>query len=456
MKNLILFIIFLSSLYAVTPFTAAFYQNGFFYTAKKDELSKRDLSKEILKVKLKDTFIRDIKAKDENIFLSADKNGILSFVKMDKNLNVVFSKEITKEGISFAFSFDLDDDGYIYLTGGTTADIGNINAGATDIFIMKLDKEANRIWTKQFGGENDEWGKKLILKEKYIYMALEIGESLHGGDFKGIRDIAFMKIDRSGETVFIKEFGTKKEDIAKDIKTDKNGNIYILGETWGKFANRENHGFSDLFLAKFDKNGNLLWIKEYGSPTPDTALNMQITDNFIYIGVKSTLFFDYVLSNTKAFLIKNTLDGKKIWTQPFNVDNLIKISLDKDRLYLIGDKIEEQKMEFLDRRALITRLYSVLYQREPKEHEIAFWEKKMKDIKSIRASAKYFFNSEEFSQRYGELSKIDFIKYSYRSLLNREPDHKGLRYWQKYQKDEIARGILYSKEFLDMQKGSVL
>jgi len=119
-------------------------------------------------------------------------------------------------------------------------------------------------------------------------------------------DIFIAKYDTSGNIIWAKRAGGIISDVSKSITTDNMGNIYISGSfnsysaTFGNIT-LSNSGNSDLFIAKYDNLGNVLWVKsamgtensfeQSNSITTDNLGNVYITGNF-----NANLYFDNTTS----------------------------------------------------------------------------------------------------------------------------------------------------------------
>jgi hypothetical protein len=87
-------------------------------------------------------------------------------------------------------------------------------------------------------------------------------------------DIFVVKYNRQGELVWAISFGSLGSDAGTDLWVDASGNVYVTGvfvaemdadpspAIWNLFAVDNN----DLFLSKFDSNGELQWAFNVGSP----------------------------------------------------------------------------------------------------------------------------------------------------------------------------------------------
>ncbi len=74
---------------------------------------------------------------------------------------------------------------------------------------------------------------------------------------------------------WVKQFGSAQIDYAKDLVTDASGNVYVAGTTHGaidaetQLVPNTSKGGTDAFVAKFDAQGVLLWVVQFGSDADD-------------------------------------------------------------------------------------------------------------------------------------------------------------------------------------------
>ncbi|HQG83598.1 MAG TPA: SBBP repeat-containing protein, partial [Syntrophales bacterium] len=71
----------------------------------------------------------------------------------------------------------------------------------------------------------------------------------------------------------VRQFGSDDYDYATKTVTDPEGNVYVAGMTTGVIdspgASNVNSGGADIFVAKFDPSGTLLWATQFGSSSED-------------------------------------------------------------------------------------------------------------------------------------------------------------------------------------------
>ncbi|MBL7910559.1 MAG: hypothetical protein JNJ41_05865 [Bacteroidia bacterium] len=119
----------------------------------------------------------------------------------------------------------------------------------------------------------------------------------------GLGDIFMIKYSPSGNVIWVKGIGGSDFDYVKSVSTDPSGNILITGYfnsptiTFGSFTltNSDNTGTSrDIFIAKFDPMGNVLWAKSAGGPLSDYGYSVDAD-------AMGTTVVGAFLSNTISF-----------------------------------------------------------------------------------------------------------------------------------------------------------
>jgi hypothetical protein len=104
----------------------------------------------------------------------------------------------------------------------------------------------------------------------------------------GTIDLYVTKYDQSATPVWAKSFsGTSNIMFPGGIVMDGAGNIYLAGSfSFGMTINGNNYysaGDKDGYLIKLDPNGNVIWVKAFGSATPQAFNGIAINGNKIYV-----------------------------------------------------------------------------------------------------------------------------------------------------------------------------
>ena len=170
-----------------------------------------------------------------------------------------------------------DSSANIYITGSTGGSLdGNTSLGQLDIFLTKFDSTGNKLFTRQIGTPFDDVGYAVAVDGSgNVYVTGSTGGSLPGKISAGQLDVFLAKFDPSGNLLFIQQFGTPFNDIGYGIALDGSGNVFITGSTGGSLGSTS-AGQLDVFLAKIDPSGNLLFIQQFGTPFSDIGYGIAL------------------------------------------------------------------------------------------------------------------------------------------------------------------------------------
>ncbi|MBA3662921.1 MAG: T9SS type A sorting domain-containing protein [Bacteroidetes bacterium] len=217
------------------------------------------------------------------------KDGFIA--KYSSSGNFIWVKDfflpITSEN---NYDMCLDSTGNIFLTGDfsgnpfITDSVQILSTGTRDGFIAKYDSEANLKWVKTIKGPGYEVPKCITInndKEIFVsgYYGSYSGTTLALFDSISIastvnNDIFICKYDSSGNCKWVKMAGSDGIDAAREIYAD-DSNVFITGY-FGKYGQgncnfegqilNSTSGYTpDMFLANYDTDGNLKWVKgSYG------------------------------------------------------------------------------------------------------------------------------------------------------------------------------------------------
>ena len=213
----------------------------------------------------------------------------------------------------------VDSIGNIYITGFTWGTLpGETNYGFDDIFLMKYDSHGTLVWTRQTGSPDwDDSNAIAIDRNDNIYVTGGTTGSFDGNPHNGQSDIYLVKFDTHGNKIWSRETGSPPTDIAHGMTTDSAGNIYLTGETDGDLDGNTSQGGRDIFLIKYDGNGNKIFTKQFGSASSDygTALACDSADNIYLTGITDgSLPGQASAGNIDMFLAKYDTSGNNIWT----------------------------------------------------------------------------------------------------------------------------------------------
>ncbi|MDN5217151.1 hypothetical protein QQ020_34080 [Fulvivirgaceae bacterium BMA12] len=194
------------------------------------------------------------------------------------------------------------DGGYILL--GSTTSFGN---GGSDIYLIKVDKFGNEMWSNTYGGPNDDEGKSIQITDDGGYAIL--------GDFQNTNnstDMYFLKVNAGGEVMFEYTFGNNTLDSnehGNEVQKTLDGGYILVGSTSN--PDRTETGPVDFYLVKTDANGIMEWQRTRGFEDSEEVGNSVVqidNDNYIVVGT------------TENARENDQQDGKNIFAYKINAN----------------------------------------------------------------------------------------------------------------------------------------
>jgi hypothetical protein len=244
----------------------------------------------------------------------------------------------------------VDASGNTYVTGyfNTTATfigtptVALTSAGNNDIFLAKFDASGNVLWAVKAGGKLADISNSINIDasgNSYITGVFTDTATFYGSSnvqliSNGGLDIFIAKYDPTGNVLWAKKAGGYGSEVAFKIKADVLGNSYITGlfpnDTLVFYGtpndSLHSNGGNDMFLAKFDPSGNVVWAKHSGGTGNDgaNALDLDASGNIFVTGsflntdtfytASSTIYFTSNGSND-IFVAKFDPLGNAIWAK---------------------------------------------------------------------------------------------------------------------------------------------
>ena len=157
-----------------------------------------------------------------------------------------------------AVSVSFDSQGNTIVAGFSYS--GSAPLSGTVPFLVKFDSAGNVLWSIAFE-PSPSMGSYVGFPGISGGLAIDYDNNIivAGSVFLPLKDYdAFVaKFDPNGNILWYKTFGGSKREHAYGVALDNLGNIYVTGGTNSFSAS----GTYDIFVARFDPNGNLEWFK---------------------------------------------------------------------------------------------------------------------------------------------------------------------------------------------------
>ena len=184
-----------------------------------------------------------------------------------------------------------DPAGNMVVTGLTT-DTNSIftSAGLEDIFLAKYDSAGALLWTRRAGGIGYDEGRGVATDAAgNIYVGGLFQNTASFGTTNltssGESDVFLAKYDPSGTLLWVRKAGSADFDEAHSIAVDSQGNVVLTGffdanATFGTLTLTNTSGSDDIFVAKCNSAGTFLWARKAGgSATNDVGNGIAVDTN---------------------------------------------------------------------------------------------------------------------------------------------------------------------------------
>jgi len=211
-------------------------------------------------------------------------------VKLDKDGNILWQKALGGSDFDTFYSIAESPDGGYIAAGDTRSDDGDVSGyhGVNDGWVVKLDKDGNKLWQKTLGGANADGIKSIIVTPDGGYMTAGITKS-NDGDVSGNHgegDAWIVKLDKDGNILWQKALGGSDWETAYSVASTPDGNYVIAASTRsndGDVSGFHGGDGDDAWVVKLDKDGNKLWQKVLGGSAADVASSIITALNGGYV-----------------------------------------------------------------------------------------------------------------------------------------------------------------------------
>lgn len=237
------------------------WQNGY-YSDKDDYYTGNSM------VKINDGNLLIAGHEDHVKFFDSEINFYLNAINTDGQRNGI--KRYGGNKVEKANSIISVEDGYVIA--GETDSYGH---GGKDSYVVKINKDGDRIWHSAFGWRYDEITKQIIETKDGGYIMVGTTDS----DHKNQKDVYVVKINKDGNRAWQFHYGSKEHEEGNAIVETKDGYV-ITGYTKDTQSYNRN-----VYLLKVDKVGNVVWHRNYGGDSDDEGNAIaKVKDGFVITG----------------------------------------------------------------------------------------------------------------------------------------------------------------------------
>ena len=228
-------------------------------------------------------------------FGAGDKDYYL--VKTDASGSVVWARTYGGTGLDEGRSVQQTLDGGYILAGYTTS----FGAGSYDFYLVKTTAGGDTVWTRTYGGTNEDVGYSVRLTLDSGYVMVGYTASFGAGN----QDVYLVKTNTIGDTIWTRTYGGIGNDVGYSAQQTSDGGYIIAGYTASYGAN------GDVYLIKMNSSGDTLWTRTYGGTGEEMGYSVQQTLDGGYVVAGKTASF----GQGNVYLIKTDSSGDTLWTR---------------------------------------------------------------------------------------------------------------------------------------------
>lgn len=254
-------------------------------------------------------------------------------------------------GTDTVYDIDLDENGDQYISGYfnnslTLGETTHVSEGGNDAVLYKRSPSGEILWSKTGGGAGSDIFTVADYFEGAVYTS-----AYFTGDFTvdgqtytsfGLNDLVLAKYDADdGALIWRKHVGSASNEFADHLQVGPDGYIYWSGMFYSTvtFGATEltSNGNADSYIAKYNTEGVLQWVKQGSSSGQDRAYNFDFfpNGNLAVVGY----YYDTMTYGALSVDISDTTDAYLLIMEPDG---------DFVSLYAYGDTSGDEQFSKVD------------------------------------------------------------------------------------------------------------
>lgn len=179
-------------------------------------------------------------------------------------------------------------DGGFIMVGSSKSNDGDVtghhgSVKNTDAWVVKISASGDLEWQKSYGGDSADVFNNIIYTSDGNYVCYGSTYSNNGDvtGYHGATDLWVVKINRQGNIIWQRALGGSGGEIGGNIKEFSDGSLYTIcsttsnnGDVSGNHFLSPNNPTLDIWVAKLSANGNLLWQKCFGGTAQEQGFEL--------------------------------------------------------------------------------------------------------------------------------------------------------------------------------------
>ncbi|MFW9812780.1 MAG: hypothetical protein ACFFF9_09995 [Candidatus Thorarchaeota archaeon] len=227
--------------------------------------------------------------------------GINGFVTRISGIDgeLLWTYELGTDALADSFTEVIESSNGAIIAIGTTESWG---AGFDDVVVVSLSPIGSPVWTRTYGGGNNDLGRSIVESREggYAFLANTFSYGAGSSDFWLVR------IDENGNSLWNSTFGGGLSDSGYDIIEYYPGGFVMAGQT-RSFGDAQ----GDLYVVRSDSDGSLVWDQYYVGSGEDFATGIieASRGGFTIVGIS-----DYIGLNPQTRITRIQPNNTEVWS----------------------------------------------------------------------------------------------------------------------------------------------
>ncbi|MDD1719691.1 MAG: hypothetical protein LUQ25_06500, partial [Methanoregulaceae archaeon] len=233
-------------------------------------------------------------------------SGEVFMIRTDPEGNERWNRTYNGTGFAQGSAIASTTDGGFVITGHSSV----LQSRDPRLFLLKTDGQGNVEWERTYGEGGTHVGNSVAETSDGGYIAC--GWTTAGPEMNF--DLYLLKISSSGDVIWEKRFGGSRSEEGNAVIETSDGGYLIAGRTDSSGA-----GSSDMYLARTDASGELLWEKTFGKGFYDVAEDVKEIPGEGYViagGISTPLDMispEMSIKRESVYLVRTDLSGNPVW-----------------------------------------------------------------------------------------------------------------------------------------------
>jgi hypothetical protein len=213
-----------------------------------------------------------------------------------------FFKVYTNNGYDYGQGITQLADSSYMVTGSSSS----FNTSSSQAFLLKLDKFGSQVWTKNFGGNDADWSRRVLNWNDSIFYCVGHSVSPTSGWYTNY----LIQTDKNGNELVSRHYDHAGWDKMNDAILTVDTTLFLVGETTATATTNRN-----FYMMKLNKQGDTLWTRNFGSPGEDAIHAILPYNDTTFFAVGYQYNVDSLVQ--KAAVIKFYTNGSIAWVKEF-------------------------------------------------------------------------------------------------------------------------------------------